>query len=100
MDRLVMVARLKPGTRERARELIDAKPEPSAIEATFARNGIFLAEDEVVFFFEGEHVDEAMRAIVNDPVRSTAIGSWLPLFDGPLHSARSLLLGEGTLDDP
>jgi len=94
MDRLVMVARLKPGTRERARELIDDKPEPSAIEATFARHGIFLADDEVVFFFEGEHVDDAMREILNDPVRSTAIGSWLPLFDGPLHAAREAYFWE------
>ena len=44
MDRLVLVAQLKPGGRERAQELIAANPEPSAIEATLDRRGIFLAE--------------------------------------------------------
>jgi hypothetical protein len=94
MDRLVLVARLKPGAREQVQELIDAKPEASAVEATFARRGVFLAEDEVVFFFEGEDAGESVRAILNDPVRSTAIGPWLPLFDGPLHGAREAYFWE------
>ncbi|MGB2954162.1 MAG: hypothetical protein WBB74_12345 [Gaiellaceae bacterium] len=87
MDRLVLVARLKPGARDRARELIAADSEASGIETNFDRRGIFLAEDEVVFFFEGEQADESVRSILNDPVRSSAIGPWLPLFDGPLHTA-------------
>jgi len=94
MDRLVLVARLKVGARERARELIAAKPEPRAIEATFDRQGIFLAENEAVFFFEGEDAGESVRAILNDPVRSTAIGPWLPLFDGQLHAAREAYFWE------
>lgn len=56
--------------------------------------GIFLAEGEVVFLFEGEGADDTVAAIMNDPVRSTAIGSWLPLFDGPLHSAREAYFWE------
>lgn len=93
-NRLVLVARLKPGAREPVQELIDAKPETSAVEATFDRCGTFFADDEVVFFFEGENVGESVRAILNDPVRSTAIGPWLPLFDGPLHAAREAYFWE------
>jgi hypothetical protein len=37
--------------------------------------------------FEGEDSAESLRAKFNDPVLSTAISHWLPLFDGPLHNA-------------
>jgi hypothetical protein len=47
-----------------------------------------------VFFFEGEGAAEAVRAVLNDPVRSTAIAPWLPLFDGALRVAREALFGE------
>jgi hypothetical protein len=94
VDRLVLVARLNPGARERARELIAADPRESPREHGLARRGIFLSEDEVVFFFEGEGAAEAVRAVLNDPVRSTAIAPWLPLFDGPLHVAPEALFWE------
>jgi hypothetical protein len=64
------------------------------LKATLDRRGIFLAEDEIVFLLEGEHADESLRAILNDPVRSTAIGPWLPLFDGPLRPACEAYLWE------
>ena len=41
----------------------------------------------MVFFFEGPDAEEAVREILNDPVRSTAVSPWLPLFSGPLHRA-------------
>ena len=39
------------------------------------------------FFFEGPDADRSVRAIMNDPVSSSEIGHWIPLFDGPLHRA-------------
>lgn len=86
-NRLVLVARLKPGGRDRVRELIAAGPDPE-IAATFDRVGVFLTEDEVVFYNEGERADESMRAFFDDPVRSTALTPWLAVFDGPLRRAR------------
>ena len=38
----------------------------------FDRVGVFLTDDDVVFFNEGERADESMRAFFDDPVRSTA----------------------------
>jgi hypothetical protein len=83
MDRVVLVARLKSGGREGARELLAREP----ISHAFDRVAIFMSESEVIFFLEGRNADETIRAILNDPVGSTAISSWLPLFDGPLHGA-------------
>jgi hypothetical protein len=96
MDRFVLVARLKPDGRRRAEELL---AEHSALgqtelEAAFDRHAIFLSEAEVVFLFEGERAHESVRAIFNDPVQSTLIGHWLPLFDGPLHQASQAYVWE------
>jgi hypothetical protein len=80
-----MIARLKPSARDRARELI-AQGDVS-VSPEFDRRAIFLAEGEIVFFFEGPDAAATVRSILNDPARSTVVGPWLPLFDGPLHAA-------------
>ena len=41
----------------------------------------------IMNFFEGPDADRSVRAIMNDPVSSSEIGHWIPLFDGPLHRA-------------
>jgi hypothetical protein len=58
------------------------------------RHAIYLSETEVVFLFEGEGSRESVRAVFNDPVQSTLISHWLPLFDGPLHRAQEAYLWE------
>ncbi len=83
MDRFVLVARLTPDGRRQARALL---AEHSALgmeelETYLDRHTIFLSETEVIFVFEGEGAPDAVRALFNDPVRSTLIGRWLPLFD-------------------
>jgi hypothetical protein len=86
MDRYVLVARLKPGSRERAQELLAEHPMHEGVWATFDREAVFLTETEVVFFVEGPDADKAVKAIFDDP-SATEIGYWIPLFDGPLHRA-------------
>jgi hypothetical protein len=85
LERLALVARLKSDAYSRAQELASADypagPAP-------LRGSIFLSSNEVVFMIEGDDVDLHTREWFDDPVLSTAISSWLPLFDGPLHAAR------------
>jgi hypothetical protein len=88
MDRVVLVARLVPGGHERARELLSQKR--PAIEPPFDRLAAFVSPDEVIFTFEGENVENEVREMLNDPVSSTAISPWPPLFDGPLHHAHEM----------
>jgi len=88
VDRVIAVARLKAGARERAEELLTGGVGPFVPETAFERGAIFLSEDEVVFLFEGRDADQSLRAILNDPVRSSALAPWLLLFEGPLHAAR------------
>jgi hypothetical protein len=83
---MVLTARLREGALERAHELARALP-ASANPKSFERFGVFLSEFEVIFVMEGPDAKELVREIFDDPVRSTEIAPWLPLFDGPLHRA-------------
>lgn len=85
-DRVVLVARLKAGERERAEKLLADGVEPIVPEGV-DRWAIFLSESEVVFLFEGGGARESVLATLEDPVMSTALAPWLPIFDGPLHRA-------------
>jgi hypothetical protein len=79
-----MVARLKPGTGERARELAIREP---AGTPGISRISVYLSPDEVVILLEGESPEESYRMFLDNPVDSTLLAPWLPLFDGPLHRA-------------
>jgi hypothetical protein len=83
VQRLVLTARLRQGARERALELVGAMPDQSVR----GFDQFSVSEFEVVFLVEGPDAESLVREIFNDPVRSTEIGPWLPLFDGPLHRA-------------
>ena len=87
MDKVVLLARLKDGARERAEQLLTDEARANAPEDAFERGTIFLSDGEVVFLFEGTDAAVTAREVLDDPVRSTVITPWLPLFDGPLHRA-------------
>jgi hypothetical protein len=91
MDRVVLVARLRSDARDRARELLAQEP---AVDPAFDRAAIFMSESEIIFLCEGREAEVSVRAILNDPVRSTKLGHWLPLFDGPLHRAPEVYFWE------
>lgn len=87
VERVVLVAALKADGRDRARELLAAKAADEEAEPLTDRQGVFVSDRDVIFFLEGRGVVAAVRDVLNDPVRSTMIAPWLPLFDGPLHAA-------------
>jgi hypothetical protein len=93
MERVVLVASLGPDTRGRVLELLD---EQTSHPSLTQRQGVFLSDTEVIFFFEGKGAEAAVHEILddNDPVRSAAIGPWLPLFEGPLHRSYEALFFE------
>jgi hypothetical protein len=93
-DRIVLVARLKAGGREHAAKLLADGVEP-IVPAFVDRWEIFLSASEVVFLFEGEGAHEKVLATLDDPVMSTALEPWLPLFEGPLHRAYEASSSEG-----
>ena len=94
LERAVLIAKLKPGAYERAQELASAEVSTEVDGAPGLRRFIFLSPTEVVFLVEGDDLELRTREWFDDPVRSGAIGHWLPLFDGALHSAREVPLTE------
>ena len=87
-EHVAVVARLKPGSRERAAEIL-AQGAPYGIDrAGFRLHIVFLAEETVVFSFEGPGIERLVRDLVNDPARSGGFGVWAPLLDGTPALAR------------
>ena len=78
-DRLAVVARLRPGSRQRAIEILAEGAPYELGEAGFRRHSVFLAEEDVVFLFEGSGIEELVRDLVDDPTRSAAFSVWGPL---------------------
>jgi hypothetical protein len=81
-ERVAVIARLKPGSRERAAEIL-AEGAPYGLDrAGFRRHSVFLAEEAVVFVFAGSGIEGLVRDLVNDPTRSGGFGVWAPFLEG------------------
>jgi hypothetical protein len=88
IERVAVVATLRPGSRERAIQIL-AEGAPYELDAAgFRRHSVFLAELAVVFVFEGSGVESLVRDLVDDPTRSAAFSAWGPLLEGTPMLAR------------
>jgi hypothetical protein len=85
VDHFILTARLLEGAHERALELAANATPPGG--SGIDRFGIYLSRSEVIFLVEAPDAERLVRRMLNDPVRSTELSHWLPLFDGPLHRA-------------
>jgi hypothetical protein len=71
-ERVAVVAKLLPGSRERAAQILGEGAPYGLALAGFRRHSVFLAADAVVFVFEGPGIEGLVRNLVNDPTRSDA----------------------------
>ena len=88
VERLAIVARLQPGSAERAREILAAGPPYELGEAGFRRHSIYLAGETAVFVFEGAGVEGLVSSLVNDPASAASFGVWARLLAGTPTLAR------------
>jgi len=79
VERVAVVAKLRPGSRERAGQILAEGAPYDLGEAGFRRHSVFLAEQAAVFVFEGSGVEGLVRELVDDPTRSAAFSAWGPL---------------------
>jgi hypothetical protein len=78
----VVVASLKDGARERARELIAAGA-PFEPEVTdLAAHQVYVTEREVVFVFEGAEPRAAVERLAGDPDVWRAAAAWREILAG------------------
>jgi hypothetical protein len=81
-ERLAIVAKLRAGSRDQAKEILAAGPPYDLDDAAFRRHTIFLGEDTVVFVFEGPGVRALLSKLIDDPASSASFSSWAPLLAG------------------
>jgi hypothetical protein len=80
--RLVVVAPLGEGMRERARELIAAGP-PFELQGTdLSAHRVYLTESEAVFVFEGAHPRAVVERLAGDPGTWRAAVAWRDVLAG------------------
>ena len=102
MERVAIVARLRPGAQPRAAELISAGPPFDPGGSGFERHCVYLSATEVVFVFEAHEVEWLVDALVDEPftwMLDEAMDKWEPLVDGPPRIARDVFSWEKHGDD-
>jgi hypothetical protein len=104
VERLALIARLKPGNSLRAKELI-AKGPPFDVRASgLVRHSIFLSPSEVVFVFEAPEVEWLVDSLIYEPFHWTlqdALDEWRPLVEGQPQMAREeFFWGDGPAKQP
>lgn len=82
MQRLAVIAKLKPDAVERAEELIAAGPPFDLKGSGFERHTVFLCGDQAIFVFEGGQPHKVLATIAADLKGATAFAKWEPLLDG------------------
>jgi hypothetical protein len=85
---LVVVLPLRPGARDRARELLRHGPPFDPEEAGLERHQAFVTDDEVVFLFEGD-AREAVERLADDASLWAAAEGWTELVAGPPRLAEA-----------
>jgi hypothetical protein len=88
MNRLAVIATLRPGTESKAEELVENGPpfDPSGLG--FERHSVYLAGDYALFVFEGGRLDQLMHSVINDRTSVVAFREWENLIDGTPRVAR------------
>jgi hypothetical protein len=82
LQRIAVIARLKPESEKRATELIEAGPPFDPEQLGFDRHTVFMSGNQVVFVFEGGQLDHLLHGIVRDPDNLKVFGAWEPIIDG------------------
>ena len=95
MQRVAVIARLKPDTDERARALVEKGPPFDPEKLGFERHAVYMSDDQVVFVFEGALINALRRTLSSSGggVRE-AFAAWEPLLDGMPHLAHETYFWE------
>ncbi len=80
-QRALVVLPLKPGTRERACELVSSGPPFDPVEAGLARHSVYLVDDAALFLFEA--TGGSLERLLVEPGLWQAAGAWREIAAGP-----------------
>jgi hypothetical protein len=91
MERVAIIARLKPGSEQRAVELVGAGAPFDLADSGIVRHSIYISATEVVFVFEAHEVEWIVDQLIDEPFHyelQRALEQWREIVDGPPHVAR------------
>jgi hypothetical protein len=91
MERVAIIARLKPGSEQRAVELVGAGAPFDLADSGIVRHSIYISATEVVFVFEAHEVEWIVDQLIDEPFHyelQQALERWREIVDGPPHVAR------------
>ena len=88
MQRLAVIAKLKPEAEARAAELIEKGPPFNLKDLGFERHSVFLGGDHVVFLFEGRKLEPMLHGMLRDPSSAGALRAWDSVVEGMPKIAR------------
>ena len=94
MQRIVVIAKLKPDSHVAAVEILRAGVPYDPGDIGLVRHGVYLSGSEVVFVFEGPDVEQQLSRLLNDPAASAAFAVWAPLLEGTPSAAHELFYWE------
>lgn len=83
MQKVLVIAALKPGAGQKARELVAAGPGFSPADVDLSRHDVFVSSDFVGFLFESTSVEVTLHDLLDNPLLIGEFGKWGPLLDGP-----------------
>jgi hypothetical protein len=82
VQRIAVIAKLKPNSEGRATQLLESGPPFDPDGLGFERHSVYLTADQVVFVFEGGRLDHLLQAVVRDRTNVGAFKAWEPLIEG------------------
>jgi hypothetical protein len=91
VERVAIVARLKPGAAEQARKLVAGGPPFDLRASGIERHSVFVSAGEVVFVFEGHQVEWVVDDLIDAPFQyelQHAFDKWRAIIDGAPRIAR------------
>jgi hypothetical protein len=97
VERIAVVAGLKPGTEAQARALVEGGPPFDLAAAGVVRHAVYVSTADVVFVFEGEEIERRLHELVTAQGESelgAALDDWRDIVDGPARIARAAFMWE------
>jgi hypothetical protein len=91
MERVAIIARLKEGSEQRARELVEAGAPFDLTGTGIVRHSVYVSRSEAVFVFEGHQVEWIVDQLVDEPFHDElqrALDQWREIVDGQPRVAR------------
>ena len=91
MERVAIIARLKEGGAQRARELVGAGAPFELADTGIVRHSVYVSTSEAVFVFEGHQVEWIIDQLIDAPFHHRlhrALDQWRAIVDGQPRIAR------------